>query len=285
MTAPIGELLARFEKSGRRARRRFLAWLIVSIGVAIFANQVELCLSVFALFFPIVVACQEGYRGFFMREESIEVYSDGFTIFCEDNRWDRSRLLYPYLWSELEEYSLFSQLGRHHYPLILRTSDGKEHGLNERYNDIYRLIEVLVRNSLEPLLTKTLSRLEVGEEVRFGEITVTSGGFQIGDESWPLEDIARVVRYQLDGTFPQRYAFAVSPRVHKKKKGGLALPGLGTGVRRIRSDSIPNVFVLAELIARFAPNLQRDDEGQAFDLGGCAATLSSVVKSPQEHPR
>jgi hypothetical protein len=96
MTAPTGELLARFEKSGKWARRRFLAWFIVSIGVAIFANQVELCLSVFALFFPIVLACQEGYRGFFMREESLEVYSDGFIIFHEGNGWFRNRLPFSY---------------------------------------------------------------------------------------------------------------------------------------------------------------------------------------------
>jgi hypothetical protein len=61
-----------------------------------------------------------------------------------------------------------------------------------------------------------------------------------------------------------------------------ALPNLGPKDRWIRSDSIPNVFVLAELIARFAPNVQRDDEGQSSDLGDFAATASGGVDSSQE---
>lgn len=250
---PTGPLIGEYAKSGKRARKRIIIWVILfGIGLAslyittsqglystggsnpspyAIATLVGLCAGILLWY--------DGYIGFIRSEQTLEVYQDGFTMrHKEDN--------HAYTWADVHDYT--HAVTRHYYNgvhtgdtriLTLRMNDGKKFVLNNTFQNIAQLQELLPQLTFGPLMQRTAEALQSGQSVQFGSMAVTPLGLYNGKETLPWSEIAdmRVDKGMIT-------VFARHPDGRKPRKFG-----------SMNFGKLPNAFVFLQLVTKLSPAL------------------------------
>jgi hypothetical protein len=194
----------------------------------------------------LVASCEKaGFLGF-GKSTRCEIYKDGFIV------RDGSKA-HGYVWTELREHLhlearlVHQATGRQQIAkadIRLRTEDGNEYILTEKYSGLEPVADALVGLTFRPLWDRAMSELETQGKTQFGRFTLTPDRLseeERGDVPW--EDVAQVETWRLS-LFIWTY--------NRQSTG----PGDRIVLRFAPMfGELPNGFVFQELVRKFSPNI------------------------------
>jgi len=270
MTAPTGMLQGKFRKSPIESQKRLLMWIAIWLAVCLLGrvggrtaidNPLGLILMVAGIAIGTVGVLFDLPRAF-LREETFELYSDGFVLQTLQGKqahiWDevqeytyniwRRMRIDPYISTPGEIGATIPVIGSPslaegvfpavEYRLVLRTSDQATIILNNYFQGISVLANALNIALRDPLYIKCVEQLGTTKQIKFGEFIVRNEGLQYKNRSVAWKEVAGIAIESIGG---KQYDGIV---VRTYQSQGLLK---GNIFVKEKIGNVPNAFALLEI--------------------------------------